>query len=373
MSRSTHLERRLDRVFGIPIVFLIGLFRRRRSLPASPRRIGILQPSAIGDMFLISGLLVHLRACYPDAQIHLFHGPYNGEAVPLLPVDVIAHPCVFTRPIATLRQLRNAELDILINSAPWTRITAFLTALSGARTTIGFLSAGQHIHPAFDIAVPYFNDRHEIENHRAVAELFAPLTEYKLQLRKMRRKPSIELPYERLILMHMAAGGSAALQKSWPAENWLVLARRLIEQGWVVGFTGASADATSVQAVQTKLPNNCCFSLAGRLDLSEVSYVLEHARLLVTIDTGIAHLAAALNANVVALHGPTRFERWGSRSAHAIGLNSPHSASGYINYGFEQHLEGGDVMAALSVDDVEALVQTVLSQSNLDKASMIRI
>ena len=321
----------------------------------------MLQPSAIGDMFLISGLLVHLRQCYPEAQIHLFHGPFNGEAVSLLPVDVIAHSCVFTRPVATLRQLRKSKLDILINSAPWTRLTAFLTALSGARAKVGFFSAGQYIHPAFDIAVPYLNDRHEIENHRAVAELFAPLPEYKLQLKAMQCKPTVALPYDRLILMHMAAGGSAALQKSWPAENWLALAKWLIEQGWFVGFTGGSADAETVRPVLTNLPGDKCFSLVGRLSLPEMSYVLVQARLLVTIDTGIAHLAAALDANVVALHGPTRFERWGSRSEHAAGLNSPHSASGYINYGFEKHPEGDDVMGALSVDDVQTMVQTMLN------------
>ena len=130
---------------------------------------------------------------------------------------VIAHSCVFTRPVATLRQLRKSKLDILINSAPWTRLTAFLTALSGARAEVRLFLAGQYIHPAFDIAVPYLNDRHEIENHRAVAELFAPLPEYKLQLKAMQCKPTVALPYDRLILMHMAAGGSAALQKSWPS------------------------------------------------------------------------------------------------------------------------------------------------------------
>ena len=92
------------------------------------------------------------------------------------------------------------------------------------RLRVRVFSAGQYIHPAFDIAVPYLNDRHEIENHGAVAELFAPLPEYKLQLKAMQCKPTVALPYDRLILMHMAAGGSAALQKSWPAENWLALA-----------------------------------------------------------------------------------------------------------------------------------------------------
>ena len=326
MGRSTQFQRHFDRVLGIPLIFLIGLFGRHRSLPDAPRRIGIIQPSAIGDMVLISGLLLHLRRCYPEAEIHVFHGPYNCEAVQLLPVKVIAHSCVFTRPLATLRQLRNADLDVLINSAPWTRLTASLAAMSHARTKVGFRSAGQYIHPAFDIAVPYLNERHEMENHRAVAELFAPLAEYTLQLSATDRQP-MDLPYDRLILMHMFPGGSCAKQKSWPAENWIELVRRTAEKGWVIGHRCSRRPPSCRQVLDlAALPNDRCISLVG-LSLADISNVLTRGRLLVTIDTGIAHLAAALNAPIVGLYGPTRSERWGSRNERAICLNSPHPAA----------------------------------------------
>lgn len=371
MARSSKFERQLDRIFGVPIIFLIGLLGRRRSLPDSPNRIGIIQPSAIGDMILISGLLLHLRRCYPKAEIHVFHGPYNGAAAQLMPVELIAHSCVFTKPLTTLRQLRDANLDILIDSAPWTRLTALLTALSGARTKVGFRSAAQHIHPAFDIAVPYLNNRHEVENHRAIAELFGPLPEYRLLLNIAEQHPAIELPYDRLVLMHLSPGGSCAKQKSWPTDYWVELARILVEKGWVVGFTGVRADREAVETIMNlaKLPKDRCISLVDRLNLPDVCNVLMRARLLVTIDTGIAHLAAALDTFVVGLYGPTRFERWGSCSAHAIGLNSPHPAAGYINYGFEQHPEGDDVMASLTVNTVATAVDAILEQTAAKQVS----
>jgi ADP-heptose:LPS heptosyltransferase len=363
MARTSQFQRHLDRVLGIPLVFLTGLLGRRRPLPERPSRIGIIQPAAIGDMILISGLLLHLRRCYPEAEIHVFHGPFNGAAVPLLPVDVVVHPCVFTRPLTTLRQLRNAKLDILIDSMPWARLIALLTAFSGARAKVGFHSAGQHIQRAFDIVVPYLDSRHEVENHRAVAELFGPLVKYSLQLRTTEWQPTMELPYNRLVLMHMMPGGSRAKQKSWPAENWVELARRLVDKGWIVGFTGGQLDREAVATVMNlaMLPKDCCMSLVG-LSLAEVRDILAHARLLITVDTGIAHLAAALNAPVLGLHGPTKFERWGSWSAHATGLNSPHPAAGYINYGFEQHPAGDEVMASLRVSVVAAAVEAILKQ-----------
>lgn len=371
MARSSKLQRGLDRYFGISLIFLIGLVRRRGSLPASPDRIGVIQPTAIGDMVLMSGLLLHLRRCYPNAEIHIFHGPSNGSAIQLLPVQVISHRCVFTNPLTTVRQLRRAKLDILIDSAPWTRLPALLTALSGARATVGFRSAGQYIHPAFDVAVPYLKNRHEVENHRAVAQLFGPMPEYILRLKTVERLPAIQLPYDRLLLMHVSAGGSAAKQKSWPEENWIALAKKLTERKWVVGFTGAQADREVVSALMNKagLPNDRCISLAGSLSLVELCNVLARVRLLVTIDTGIAHLAAAFDTPMVGLYGPTRFERWGSYSESATGLNSPHPAAGYINYGFEQHPQGNEIMANLSVDSVLAVVLSKLNRAERARVS----
>jgi heptosyltransferase I len=323
----------------------------------------------------MSGLLLHLRRCFPNAEIHLFHGPTNGSAVQLLPVGVISHRCVFTSPLETLQCLRNAKLDLLINSAPWTRLPALLTALSGAQATVGFQSAGQYIHPAFDIAVPYLSNRHEVENHRAVASLFGPMPEYALKLKTIAQAPTIQIHGDRLLLMHMSAGGSAAKQKSWPAENWIALARRLVEKNWTIGFTGAEADRDAVAMLmnQAALPRDRCISLAGRLNMAELCHVMMRARLLITIDTGVAHLAGALNVPVVGLHGPTRFERWGSYSAHATGLNSPHPASGYINYGFESHPEGDEIMASLTVDSVFDAITKKLDESADASSNAIQV
>jgi ADP-heptose:LPS heptosyltransferase len=362
MKRSSELHRMADRYLGIPLLGCLGLLRRRRPLPASPRRIGVIQPTAIGDMFLISGLLLHLHRLLPQAELHVFHGPTNEAALALLPVDVIGHTCRFGRPWQALRTLRAADLDILIDCAPWARMTALLTALAGARATIGFRSPGQHIHPAFDIAVPYRDDRHEVDNHRDIANLFGPLDDYRPSVRLREPPQPSALPLARLVLMHVAAGGSRARQKSWPAEHWSALARRLAEDGWVIGFTGAAGDRAAIAPIiaATGLPQDQCFSLAGTLNLTQLAHLLDRARLLVTIDTGLAHLASAVGCAVVGLHGPTRFARWGARGPNASGIDSPHPAAGYINYGIEQHEMQDAIMPSLTVESVYAAVSARL-------------
>jgi len=360
MARSSDTERALDRTAGTAAIFLVGMLRRRREWPAAPRRVGVIQPTAIGDVVLMSGLLRHLRQLLPGAELHVFHGPSNAPALPLLPADVVGHCCAFKRPWRTLAALRGARLDVLINCAPWTRLTALLTALAGARATLGFRSAGQYTYPAYDVAVPYSAARHEVENHRALAELFGPLDEYRPSVRLPDLSPRVvpAVPAGRLVLMHVAAGGSRAREKSWPAANWALLARRVADRGWLVGFTGAAADEAAIRPIldAARLPPDRCFSLAGRLSLPDLAALLARARLLVSIDTGIAHLAAAVGGAVVGLHGPTRFERWGARNDRSVGLNAPHPAAGYIHFGFEKHPLGDRVMASLSVDAVAAAV-----------------
>jgi ADP-heptose:LPS heptosyltransferase len=242
---------------------------------------------------------------------------------------------------------------------------ALLTALSGAKFTLGFRSAGQYIHSAFDIAVPYLNDRHEIDNHRAMAEVFGPIAEYKLSLRRACRPPNLELPYKRMVVFHIAAGGSRAAEKSWPPNYWAMLARALVDHGMVVAFSGAPDDSAQISTVLNLagLPEDRCFSLAGRTNLAELAYVVSQARLLVTIDTGIAHLGAAVGAAVVGLHGPTRFCRWGACSSRSSGLDSPHPAAGYIHFGFEWHPQGNEIMAELSVDAVCSAIFARLAET----------
>jgi ADP-heptose:LPS heptosyltransferase len=359
MARSSDVERAFDRTAGSAAVFLVGLLRRRREWPAAPHRVGVIQPTAIGDVVLMSGLLRHLRHMLPGVELHVFHGPSNAAALPLLPADVVGHCCAFKRPWRTLAALRGARLDVLINCAPWTRLTALLTALAGAHA-MGFRSAGQYTYPAYDVAVPYSPTRHEVENHRALAELFGPLDEYRPSVRLPDRSPGVvpAVPASRLVLMHVTAGGSRAREKSWPAANWAMLARRVADQGWVVGFTGAAEDEAAVRQIAdaARVAPDRCFSLAGRLSLPDLAALLARVRLLVSIDTGIAHLAAAVGGQVIGLHGPTRFERWGARNDRSIGLNAPHPAAGYIHFGFEKHPQGDRIMATLSVDAVAAAV-----------------
>jgi ADP-heptose:LPS heptosyltransferase len=361
VARSGALHRAIDASVGIPLVGAVSLFRTKRALPQRPARVGFISPTAIGDLILSSGVLLHLREHVPDAAIHLFHGANNAVAVPLLPVDLTAYTCNFTSPRATLSTLREAKLDVLVDLTPWTRLTAFYAAMSEA-ATVGYEARRKYRHFAFDRVVTHDCTRHETENLRAIAEVFAPCPGYVVRVREDLPAVPLHLPFDRLVLMHASPGGSRAREKSWPEASWAQLAQRLAADGYVIAFSGTRADAERAGRILSLagLPEQAAFSLCGRLSFAELASVLAASRLLVTIDTGVLHLASALGVRMVALHGPTRSSRWGALSPLAISLDSPHPAAGYIHFGFESSPQAMQVMPMLTVERVYEACQRAI-------------
>lgn len=344
--------RLLDRTAGTAALHMLAVGRRRRPLPHNPQRIGVIIPTAIGDTILGSGVLTSLADRYPDADLILFHGAGNAAAVKLLATRVTRVQCPFNNPVATSALLRRENLDVIVDLTPWTRLTAIYARIA-APVAIGFDPPGQHRGAAFDIAVKHSPSAHELDNHESMAGQFSKKPYYINVITERFEVPN-GIDVTRLVLCHTCAGGSRAADKAWPLENWVELSRRLAAKGWQVGFTGASEDVSLVESILDKaqLPASQGVSLCGLAPLAKLGDLIRRARLLITIDTGVLHLAAAVDANILALHGPTRSKRWGARTPNAVSLDSSHPAAGYIVYGYERHLRGHETMLSHTVDDV---------------------
>lgn len=344
----------------------IAFARKPRPRPADLRRIGFLEPTAIGDLVLDTGLLAAAQQTFPDAELHLFHGPSNAALIPLLPAGIVSHCCSFRSPWQTLAQLQSADLDILVDCTSWPRLTALLAALSGAHT-IGFATPGQSRHHALDIAVPHRLDRHESANREALARALTEGGNYGGAVLTLPPADLPDLPFQRLILCHMSPGGSRAQEKSWPREKWAELSRMLAADGWVIGFTGVKKDTPLIQEVLARagLAATQAFSLAGELNLTQAAQAFARARLLITVDTATVHLGSALAIPMVALHGPSPSRRWGATSARAISLDASHPAAGFIHFGYETNPQALEIMPTITVTQVYNAARRSLTDTDL--------
>ena len=339
-----------------------------RSLQGSEirTRIGLIQPTAIGDLIIASGLIAHIRANFPIAEIHLLHGHSNRAALDLLEPGVIGHALDFTRPIATLRSIRSLRLDVLVDLVPWSTIAALICRFSGAPFTLGFSAPGRFRHFLFAHVAEYSANVHQSENFGKLGSFFGPMETYAYRLRSSFPKPDIRLSYDRLVVCHIQPGGSQARAKTWPADRWIDLAGRLCDEGYVVAFSGSPADRPAIDTVIAELGHKGreCISLAGRVTMPELCFVLQHSRLVISVDTSPLHLASAVGVPVVGLHGPSRSRQWGAISPNSRSIDAAHPSAGYIQFGFEDHPLAREIMRSISVDEVYEAAVGLLADGN---------
>lgn len=98
--------------------------------------------------------------------------------------------------------------------------------------------------------------------------------------------------------------GASAASRRYPGEYYAEAARRLAQQGFQILFTGSEAERELVEQIRLLMQVQA-FSLAGRLDLRRLSALIFLAPLLITNNTGPAHIAAAAQTPVVDLYALT--------------------------------------------------------------------
>ena len=120
--------------------------------------------------------------------------------------------------------------------------------------------------------------------------------------------PAVPSPCAGATVLHVGAAYGSRL---WPEDRFAEVARTLAEDGHEVVFTGSSGERPRALDVArlAGLPES--HVLAGRLRLGEFMAAIAEARLVVSADTGAAHLASAYARPSVVLFGPAPAEVWG--------------------------------------------------------------
>jgi ADP-heptose:LPS heptosyltransferase len=119
--------------------------------------------------------------------------------------------------------------------------------------------------------------------------------------------PSDRVPVARTIVHPGAKSGP----RRWPAARYAAVAHELSRNGHHVVVTGSADERPLAEAVarDARLPAERV--LAGRLDLGDLAALVAHARVVISGDTGIAHLATAYRTPSVVLFGPMPPRLWG--------------------------------------------------------------
>lgn len=307
------------------------LFRPLKPVrPDEVRRILVIRLDLLGDLVMSLPAVAVLKRAYPRAEITMLTLPYAADLLQLAPevnhvlsydVNRIRRPhdvlkaSNYREFFALVRELRRTKFDLCLSVQG--RFACVMAWLSGCPRRFGYRAEAY----PFMLNRMLPGGRYDVRQPEAsyslrLAELAggsvdwprppAPrLTIPQTEQRRMRHLlAEFEIrPDSILIVIHPGAANGSA--KRWPAEYWARLANRLHgELSASVIITGTPGEAEVVQAVV----RGCTFKpvvLAGQTSIPQLGALLKRADLVLSSDSGPAHLAAALGSPQVTIFGPT--------------------------------------------------------------------
>ncbi len=112
-------------------------------------------------------------------------------------------------------------------------------------------------------------------------------------------KSELFLPRKFIIALH----GTSRESKLWPMQHWIDLGKQLAQQDLNLVLPWASqAEQTRAQAISTQVPNGF---LLPKLNIHELAGAIGQAQAAIGVDTGLSHLATALNIPTIAIYTDT--------------------------------------------------------------------
>jgi len=270
-----------------------------------PKKICIIHLNQIGDLIFSLPFLKAIRDRFPGAAIHSVVRPnLEGLLRDSLFVDriILRHESIRSKP-GLVKTLRHEQYDLFITLAR-SQEGLLLACLSGAQVKAGFARF------PWDLCL---DEKEVIQGHNSwfnnanlLTRLGIPVSRnsYVGLLSVKDPKPVDGLP-ERYAVISPGAS-RRRLIKAWEEEKFALLIRQLNDEFDLPSVLVGGQDTRECTAsIAWTAGNARIFDLTGTIGLRELYGVLAEADLFVGIDSGVMHMASALDIPVVALFGPT--------------------------------------------------------------------
>jgi len=278
--------------------------------------------------------LRELRRIFAGARITLVARPwvaglFDGEGIAdeLIPIrDARNFIQASVKFVSQARQIRQSQFDlaVLLQNAFG---AALLARAGGAKRLAGYPT--DHRRALLDLVLPFepnYKTAHQVRYYLNIAaELERRLTgeshveietaQPRLHVTDDQRERARLLlerfgvrtiePWERARIVALNPGATNSRAKRWLTERFASTADRLAERnGFQTIIVGAKGDVDDATAVASLMRTPATI-LAGQTDIAELKGLLACTSLVISNDTGTAHVSAALNVPTVVVFGPT--------------------------------------------------------------------
>lgn len=284
------------------------------------KKVLLIRLRSIGDTVLSTPSILALKRFLPNAEIDVL---VEDWVAPLLDSHPLINKVVVTKRrglaarLSTAIELRSNHYDVVYNLHGGTTAT-LLARASGARYRVGF--ASYQYSNLFNYKAPSplllwgQNKTHSVEQQLAllgwtgVPVTDRPPTQLGISneaAQSVEQKLSHEgLAGKKIALIHPAAAFDT---KRWATENFA----RVVEHVTTLGFAPvAIAGPGEHELLQTLKANSTAQLFTFDLSLPEVTALASRAKLFIGNDSGIAHIAAAVNTPSVVIFGSSNIAHW---------------------------------------------------------------
>lgn len=280
-------------------------------------RILVVGPSWVGDMVMAQSLFKTLRRQRPESVIDVLAPPWSRPLLSRMPevaaaIDLpVDHgrlglgirrrvarglsDCGYVQAIVLPNSLKSALVPF------WARVPRRTGWLGEMR--FGLLNDLRRLPPgdALPMTVQRFVALAAPAAHGQPPEIEPPRLRVAAAAAERARAALGIAPPQGPVLA-LCPGAEFGPAKRWPAAAYGTLARRRLEAGWAVWLFGADNDRASCAAVQHAAGGGC-LDLCARTSLEQAVDLLSEVDAVVTNDSGLMHVAAALERPLVAVFG----------------------------------------------------------------------
>lgn len=295
-------------------------------------KIAILRALNLGDLLCSIPAIKALRKSLPNSHITLIGLPWAKEFVGIFNHyfdDFIEFPGYFGLPerefraegiIKFLKEVQNRQFDLAIQMQGNGSITNSLVSLFHAKTNAGFYPK-EGFCPNKKTYLAYPDKLPEVLRMVKLMEFLGfPSTGNNLEFPQSKETdhPIIGGKYG---CLHP---GAKDKNKRCDLTKFSQVGSFLISQGFKLVITGLKEEKPLADKLES-LFSNKAINLAGKTTLVNLANVIKHSKLLIANDTGVSHLADALNTPSVVIFKTSDPLRWAplNNQLHRIVLPQP--------------------------------------------------